>query len=507
MNAAGWKKVRRWMIAGTAACVLGAPAWSRGEEFDDGERLPPVAEELLGADEEADAELNDPPPARLTRRPAAAFDFARVVEEAAEDDFAATDEGDSSASADEVEFDSGAEVDARVDSHVIQAAARGRVIRADETMFEGLEGDAAEYREEPQVRTATRRTVRDETPEMTTAFDEMLSAPVPPPDEASWDSGLCGESPAACSTCDTCCAPPYWRHQTSIWGEYLYLRPRNAEVPYAVPIDGPVAPVIGNGIQNGPTATVNPGYQSAFAVGGSWALSDFNSIRLRYAHFDQLTSDAASISPPDVLRALVTHPLGTNAATDTLDASASLNLRYNIADLVYAGVWWGGDNFVVNYFGGGRYLNFQQDFNALFSTIGTTPVDANITFDGGGIQLGLDAERRSCRTGLLVYGRASSSFVVGQFNASYRQADATGVAIAANSFEAGRIVPMLDLELGIGWAGPGGRWRFTAGYVVNAWFNTISTNDYIQAVQANNFNGMSNTITFDGLTVRGTLQF
>lgn len=324
---------------------------------------------------------------------------------------------------------------------------------------------------------------------------------------APWESSMCGDDSSPCGDCCYPCSPPYWSHKTGVWGEYLYLRPRNAEVPYAVPIDGPVAPVIGNGIQNGPTATVNPNWQAAFAVGGSIAISDFSSLRLRYSHFDQTTQDSATISPPDVLRALVTHPLGTNAATDTLDASASLKLRWNVADAVFARVLVGGDNYVVNYFGGGRYMDLQQEFGAIFRTVGSTPVASNIQFNGGGIQLGLDGERRHCRTGLLVYGRVSSSFVAGQFKANYQENDATGVPIVANSFQAGRIVPMLDMEVGFGWTGPEGRLRVTAGYVVNAWFNTVSTSDYIQAVQANNFNGMSNTITFDGFTVRGTLQF
>ncbi len=154
-------------------------------------------------------------------------------------------------------------------------------------------------------------------PSIANELEAASYSPSPAAGAHSWDASPCCDNSSECDTCcSPCapCAPPYWTHKTGVWGEYQYLRPRNAEVPYAVPIDGPVAPVIGNGIQNGPTATVNPGYQSAFAVGGSWALSDFSSIRVRYAHFSQLTTDSATIAPPDVLRALVTHPLGTNPA-------------------------------------------------------------------------------------------------------------------------------------------------------------------------------------------------
>ncbi|MBL9122239.1 MAG: hypothetical protein JNG90_01315 [Planctomycetaceae bacterium] len=300
---------------------------------------------------------------------------------------------------------------------------------------------------------------------------------------------------------------PYWRHRTGIYGDFLYLRPRNAEVAYAVPIDGPVAPVIGNGVQNGPTATVNPGWQMAFDVGFSIALCDTASVRAEWTHFDQTTNSSATIAPPDVLRALVTHPLGANAATDTLDANAGLQLKYDLVDIDYSGLLRGDEGYVVNYFGGGRWMQFDQTFNANYTAIGTTAVNSNITFSGGGIRLGLEGERRSCKTGCLVYARGTSNFVVGEFNASYTQTDATGVQIVNNSLTVARIVPMLDLEIGAGWTSRGGRVRLTAGYLISAWFNTVTTDDWIQAVQTTNYNNLGSAITFDGLMARAAVQF
>jgi hypothetical protein len=274
-----------------------------------------------------------------------------------------------------------------------------------------------------------------------------------------------------------------------------------------VPIDGPVAPVLGNAIQIGPTATVDPGFQIAFAVGGSFALSPTSSLRAKYTRFDQTTTNSATIAPPDVLRSLVTHPLGMNAATDTLDASANYRLNYNMGDADYAGTLRDNEKYFINYFGGGRYLQFDQDFNAAFTTIGTTAVNTAIQFNGGGIGLGLEGQRRNCPTGLLVFARGASHFVVGEFDASYAQTDAAGVPVVASSFSAARIVPMLDLELGAGWMSANGRVRLTAGYLISAWFNMVTTPEYIQAVQVNNFDGLSDTVTFDGLTARATVQF
>lgn len=300
---------------------------------------------------------------------------------------------------------------------------------------------------------------------------------------------------------------PYWRHRTGIYGDFLYLRPRNAEVPYAVPIDGPVAPVIGNGIQNGQTATINPGWQIAFDVGFTVALCETASVGAKWTHFDQTTDSSASTTPPDVLRALVTHPLGTNAATDTLDANASLRLKYDLIDADYSGLLVGDEGYVVNYFGGGRYIQFDQNFNSNFTAIGSTNVNSAITFNGGGPQIGLMGERRSCKTGCLVYARGMSTFVVGQFKATYNETDATGVPIVNSGITVSRIVPMLDLEIGAGWTSPAGRVRLTAGYLISSWFNMVTTSDWISAVQSNQYNGLSNTITFDGLMARAAVQF
>ena len=67
------------------------------------------------------------------------------------------------------------------------------------------------------------------------------------------------------------------------------------------------------------------------------------------------------------------------------------------------------------------------------------------------------------------------------------------------------VISILDLEIGAGWQSECGRWRLTTGYMVSTWLNTIPQNQWIQAVQTNNFASLSNSvnpITFDGVTAR-----
>ena len=64
-----------------------------------------------------------------------------------------------------------------------------------------------------------------------------------------------------------------------------------------------------------------------------------------------------------------------------------------------------------------------------------------------------------------------------------------------------------DLEFGLGWQSLCGRFRVKAGYYIGAWFNTVTTPAFLDAVQSNDFVDQSDTLTFDGLALRLELQF
>ena len=181
-------------------------------------------------------------------------------------------------------------------------------------------------------------------------------------------------------------------------------------------------------------------------------------------------------------------------------------------DLDYRAIWWLGECSVVNWSVGARYANLTQDFAAQFDDTGTLDdVATAVDFDGGGIRLGLDGERHNCR-GILLYGRTAMSLVGGEFSGSYFQGTDQDPEIVNTAWKAGRLVPIFDLELGAGWQSPCGHFRVTAGYVVNMWFNTLTTDSWIRSVQQNNFVGQADaisydTLTFDGFTARAEYRF
>ena len=134
----------------------------------------------------------------------------------------------------------------------------------------------------------------------------------------------------------------------------------------------------------------------------------------------------------------------------------------------------------------------------------TTQID----FDGGGIRAGLNGDVIS-ETGLFGYANGYASFIAGEFRSTFRQTDAAAMptVIATTTRSDDRVVPILDLEIGVGWQSPTAAWRVTAGYLFSAWFNVVSTDDFIQAAHTAQFGGLSDTLTFDGLAARLDFRF
>ncbi|MCA9216818.1 MAG: hypothetical protein KDB27_27300 [Planctomycetales bacterium] len=299
-----------------------------------------------------------------------------------------------------------------------------------------------------------------------------------------------------------------WAHYTTIFSEFLYLRPRNADIAYAVPIDGPITQAPANNpIQVGRIAVVDPDYETGYAAGINLALNPLSSINVRFSSIDFQTSDQISTTAPNVIRSIVSHPSSQSTQTDFLSASASLGIDYDNIDLTFRHLFVGGDVFAVNYFLGARYSQLDQHFNSMFVDNETEQVTTDVDFEGVGLRLGFEAERHSCFSRLRYYTRGAANFLAGRFRADYFQGTTFDPTIVDTYWEAGRVVPSLDLEIGVGWRSESDRFRMSVGYRVDAWFNMVTNEDFVYAVQQNNYLGMEDTISFDGLVAQAELRF
>jgi hypothetical protein len=326
-----------------------------------------------------------------------------------------------------------------------------------------------------------------------------MQAVQPQPQWQSWLPGMTGGP-----------VPPSFVHRTSIFGEFLYIRPRDAEVAYALPVDGPVAPVLGNEVPVGPTAVVDPDYDISFRAGFNIAIDKGSSVRAQYTQIGSDTTDAVTVVAPTVLRSLVSHPLGANAATDTLDAAAELNIDLDVIDVDFRSLWYGCEchyAYAINYIAGAEAARLEQNFASSFETVGTTTVDTNIEFEGIGLRFGLEGERLWPRSNIFVYGTGMANFLFGEFDAMYTQTNSFNGVEAMTTWSAGRIVPVVDLEFGAGWLGLNRHLRLSAGYRISTWFNVVKTEDWIWAVQNHDFRNLDGTLTFDGLVGRAEWLF
>ena len=306
------------------------------------------------------------------------------------------------------------------------------------------------------------------------------------------------------------CAPTcQWQpFHFGVFGEFLYLQARNADVPFAVPQDGIVLP---SSVPVGAAGVADPGFSPGFRACAYFAMGPDARLIGTYTWFSSSTNTTVNVGAPNVINPLVLFPGTFNAGFTAQQATSNYDINFQNIDIDYQVVadccntyWWA-------YSGGARAARLVQDFSASYPFAppdGTTALSTSTTFEGIGPRAGLEGERvlfPSC--GLRAYGKSSASFLVGKFNNSYLQTNQFNGTEANTSLKQDRIVPILDFELGLAWVSPREHFRISAGYLVSAWFNTITTESWIESVQNRGYQPGANTVTFDGLTARGEIRF
>lgn len=309
----------------------------------------------------------------------------------------------------------------------------------------------------------------------------------------------CGKATHACRCpLPSCyCCP----QTTSVYGEYLLLHTTGADMVYGIPQDGIGTP---GTAPSGALGTLDHSYESGVRIGVRKRLSECAAVHLSYAWFESEVKDAIEVTGANVINPVMFVPTVANAGDNAQRAEGKYNVRFQIADVDYRYRW------ICSVLGhmdvvlGGRYANLKQDITATYRFAppdGTTVTNTNIDFDGGGLRIGLDGERcvHGCSR-LKVYGKGFASVLSGSFKSDYRQISQFNGTEAVVQWEDDRFVPILEGELGI--ALEHGHFRLAAGYQMSAWFNTVTTPVFVDAVKAGNYDDIHGTITFDGLVTR-----
>ncbi len=302
-----------------------------------------------------------------------------------------------------------------------------------------------------------------------------------------------------CSNRPTCWA---------VYGEFLVLSARNESVPYAQIRDGegPLA------VPRGATGNIDTEYSYGVRGGAQAVLTPNILLNIGFSWYDTRNTDHIEVgaNDPFIVHSLTTHPNTINAAADSLSADANLNIRFYTGEFDLRYGLCGSDCSHLALILGGRFAHLDQDFLGRYTLLGATDVSTRINFDGGGPRIGLEGHYNVFgRT--FVYGRSDVSLLFGHFGANYLQTNVFAGVQAETSFSDDRFVPILETELGVGWKSKNGRVELAAGYTAMAWFNAMTTSNWIQGVQdasfSNNRDNLRDTLSFDGFFARFLFRF
>jgi hypothetical protein len=293
-----------------------------------------------------------------------------------------------------------------------------------------------------------------------------------------------------------------------LWGDYLYWIPRGGDVPFAQSVNG----VTPNQSPAGPVAETRPHYSPGFRTGVGFSLCDHSILEANFTYYRTNTFDAVQALPGGnvALRDLLVFPTTFNGAADSLTATARTETDFKFGDIDFKHLWCATPNYCLFWVVGGRYARLNQYLQTNYVIAGSTVVDANVTFNGFGGRVGVDGNYR-LPANFFTYGRGFLNLLVGKFDAAYAQTNAFAGTQAATSLTDDRIVPILELEIGLGWCCWHDHIRLSAGYSFAGWFNTLTMNSLVQGVQNTNFttntNNFRDVLTFDGLVCRAEFRW
>jgi hypothetical protein len=326
---------------------------------------------------------------------------------------------------------------------------------------------------------------------------------------AAAGGGSCGD--IGCSSCGAGCGNSGCgcsgnKHSWSIYGEFLYLRARDAEVVFAHETNAAVAPP-GIPIPVQPLGIVDPDFQPGFRGGVTMNLDQCSSVSAQYTMFESSTFNRVDrINNVNGIYNLLTHPSTAQAAQTGVFSDAKYDISFDAIDLDYRQLISSGCDHKLHMLVGVRYGNLEQQLFSNLPINGNETVDTDIDFEGIGARLGLEYEHQ-LRRGLSVYSRLHGSLLAGEWSADYDQGNNFDASVVNTGWKAGRITPVIDFELGMGWTSKSGAWKMQAGYLYSTWMNAVTTDDWIDSVRRNNYVDMESNITFDGLTARIETRF
>ena len=239
---------------------------------------------------------------------------------------------------------------------------------------------------------------------------------------------------------------PCWE----FFGDFLYMRPRSANVAYGVVFNGPVntPPAAATPIQVAQPGTASIDFHPGWRVGFAKSLDECNAVVATFSHYEGEDQDSISTNQFEI-RSMVSQPSTwtSNAASDWVAAASDYQMIYSLADVDFRWTFENQNDTRLSLLAGMRYASLDQRLDSTFTSTDVQVVHSQVNFEGGGLRIGFDGERRT-PFGLVFYGRAAASLVAGTFRCDYTQVSAINGYQVETGYPADRVVPMLDARNG-----------------------------------------------------------
>ena len=330
-------------------------------------------------------------------------------------------------------------------------------------------------------------------------------------------SGECGCGPCdmGCSVCDgycsgdcdvPCeCSPQPCGPRLTMFGDFLYLQVTDADVAFSQQQDG----LGGAGtVPFGEIGTIGQDFNPGFRVGGSVACGPCTGVVVSFTHFE--SDSYTSLDPPTgtstgAVGSLVHHP-GAAVTASVGPVDATYDVDFQLADAVWRKVLKQTCRYSLAISCGVEYGHLEQDFtqSGIFGggSGGAIDTATSINFDGGGIKFGVDGDHEFGH-GLGIYGHLTAAALAGRFTSHYSMFNqSTDQMLAMADWTDDRVIGQIEYEVGMSLTSMNGHWRAAAGYMFSYWTNTVTTPDFIDAVQADNYTNVGDTLGFNGLVGR-----
>ncbi len=291
-----------------------------------------------------------------------------------------------------------------------------------------------------------------------------------------------------------------------MYGDFLYLQVTDVDVAHAQQQDG----LGGAGtVPFGEISTIGQDFNPGFRVGSSIACGPCTSVGISFTHFE--SDSFSSLEAPVIsggggaVGSLVHHPgAALTASAGPVDATYAIN--FDLADVMWRKVWKESARYNLAYSFGAQFGHLEQEFsqNGIFSggLSGAIDTETEIDFDGGGIKVGVDGDHRFGH-GLGIYGRLTAAALTGRFSSHYSMFnESTDQMLAMADWKDDRVIGQIEYEIGMSITSMNEHWRAAVGYMFSYWTNTVTTPEFIDAVQADNYTDVGDTLGFNGLVGR-----